>query len=95
MAGSPWRGHLLSVGALAVVTGAIYACKAFVPVLSLGVLYLFAVLPVAAFLRARDHAIPVAVASAALFNFLFLPPLYTFHLSDGGHWFALPPSTWP
>ena len=86
--GRPGAGVLLSVGALAVVTGAIYACKAFVPVLSLGVLYLFAVLPVAA-LFGRAYAISVALASAALFNFLFLPPLYTFRLSNGEHWFAL------
>ena len=81
-------GVLLSVGALVLVTGAIYACKSFVPVLSLGVLYLFAVLPVAA-LYGRAYAVPVALASAALFNFLFLPPLYTFRLSNGEHWFAL------
>ena len=68
--------------------GAIYVCKSFVPVLSLGVLYLFAVLPVAV-LFGRAYAIPVALASAALFNFLFLPPLYTFRLSNGEHWFAL------
>jgi two-component system sensor histidine kinase KdpD len=81
-------GVFLSVLSLALVTGAIYAFKAFVPVLSLGVLYLFAVLPVAA-LYGRAYAIPVAVASAALFNFLFLPPLHTFRLSNGEHWFAL------
>jgi two-component system sensor histidine kinase KdpD len=81
-------GLFLSVAALALVTGAIYACKSFVPVLSLGVLYLFAVLPVAVLLG-RAYAIPVALASAALFNFLFLPPLYTFRLSNGEHWFAL------
>jgi two-component system sensor histidine kinase KdpD len=81
-------GVLLSIAALAAVTGAIYACKAFAPVLSLGVLYLFAILPVAAY-YGRAYAIPVALVSAALFNFLFLPPLYTFHLSNGEHWFAL------
>jgi two-component system sensor histidine kinase KdpD len=78
----------LCVGALAVVTGAIYVCKTFVPVLSLGVLYLLAVLPVAVLLG-RAYAIGVALASAALFNFLFLPPIYTFRLSNGEHWFAL------
>jgi two-component system sensor histidine kinase KdpD len=81
-------GILLSVAALALATGSIYLCKSFVPVLSLGVLYLFAVLPVAVLLG-RAYAIPVALASAALFNFLFLPPLYTFRLSNGEHWFAL------
>ena len=81
-------GALFSILALAVVTGAIYAFKTFVPVLSLGVLYLFAVLPVAV-LFGRGYAIAVAVASAALFNFLFLPPLYTLSLANGEHWFAL------
>ena len=78
----------MSIAVLALVTGAIYVCKSFVPVLSLGVLYLLAVLPVAV-LFGRAYAIPVALASAALFNFLFLPPLYTFRLSNGEHWFAL------
>ncbi len=81
-------GIVVSLASLALVTGAIYVCKTFVPVLSLGVLYLFAVLPVAV-LFGRAYAIPVALASAALFNFLFLPPLYTFRLANGEHWFAL------
>ena len=86
-----WRrvaNVLFCAAALAVVTGAIYVCKTFVPVLSLGVLYLFAVVPVAVLLG-RAYAITVAVASAGLFNFLFLPPIYTLRLSDGEHWFAL------
>ena len=78
----------MSIAVLALVTAAIYVCKSFVPVLSLGVLYLLAVLPVAV-IFGRAYAIPVALASAALFNFLFLPPLYTFRLSNGEHWFAL------
>lgn len=78
----------MSLAALGLVTGAIYVCKSFVPVLSLGVLYLFAVLPVAV-LFGRAYAITVALVSAGLFNFLFLPPIYTLRLSDGEHWFAL------
>jgi two-component system sensor histidine kinase KdpD len=81
-------GVLLCIAALALVTGAIYVCKTFVPVLSLGVLYLFAVLPVAVLLG-RAYAIGVAVASALCFNFFFLPPIYTLTLADGEHWFAL------
>jgi len=46
------------------------------------------VLPVAA-LYGRAYAVAVALASAALFNFLFLPPLHTFRLANGEHWFAL------
>ncbi len=81
-------GILVSLAALGLVTGAIYVFKYFVPVLSLGVLYLFAVLPVAV-LFGRAYAVAVALASAGLFNFLFLPPLYTLRLTDGENWFAL------
>ena len=81
-------GILVSLAALGLVTGAIYVFKEFVPVLSLGVLYLFAVLPVAV-LFGRAYAVAVALASAGLFNFLFLPPLYSLRLTDGEHWFAL------
>ena len=42
------KSIVLSLGAVAVVTGAIFALEPVAPVLSLGVLYLFAVLPVAA-----------------------------------------------
>ena len=76
-----------SVGAVAVVTVAIEIFKTFVPVLSLGVLYVFAVLVVAFWGIA--YAVPVAVASMLAFNWFFLPPLYTFTLADGSNWFAL------
>jgi two-component system, OmpR family, sensor histidine kinase KdpD len=81
-------GVLASVALLAAVTGAIELLKGHVPVLSLGVLYLFAVLPVAV-VWGLAYAIPVSIASMAAFNFLFLPPLYTFTLADSRNWFAL------
>jgi two-component system sensor histidine kinase KdpD len=77
-----------SAAAVAVVTVAIFAFREGVPVLSLGVLYLFAVLPVAV-LWGLAYAIPVAVASMAAFNFFFFHPVHTFHLADGENWFAL------
>jgi two-component system sensor histidine kinase KdpD len=77
-----------SLAFLAVVTGAIYLFRQAVPILSLGVLYLFAVLPVA-ILWGRVHAIFVAVASMLAFNFFFLPPRHTFHLEERTNWFAL------
>jgi len=81
-------GALASVAAVAIVTGAIQLLQPYIPVLSLGVLYVFAVLPIAiAFGMA--YAIPVAVASMLAFNFFFLPPLYTFTLADSQNWFAL------
>jgi two-component system sensor histidine kinase KdpD len=81
-------GVLACVAAVAIVTGAIQLLKPYVPVLSLGVLYAFAVLPIAiAFGMA--YAVPVALASMLAFNFFFLPPLYTFTLADSQNWFAL------
>jgi two-component system sensor histidine kinase KdpD len=77
-----------SVGAVVAVTVAIELFKTFVPVLSLGVLYVFAVVVVAAAWGMR-YAIPVAVASMFAFNWFHLPPLHTFTLADGENWFAL------
>jgi two-component system, OmpR family, sensor histidine kinase KdpD len=73
---------------VAVVTAAIELCDDYVPVLSLGVLYVFAVLPIAVF-WGPALAVPVAIASMLAFNFFFLPPLYTFTLADRQNWFAL------
>src|SRR5213078_5276794 len=78
----------LSAGAVAVVTGAIFGLKEVAPVLSLGVLYLFAVLPVAVF-YGLAYALGVSVASMLAFNFFFLPPLHTLALSDSENWVAL------
>jgi K+-sensing histidine kinase KdpD len=83
-----WAGALASVLCLAGVTGLIYAFEDVVPVLSLGVLYLFAVLPVAV-VWGRAYAVGVAVASMLAFNFFFLPPKHTLRLEDSENWFAL------
>ena len=56
--------------------------KPAVPVLSLVVLYLFAVLPMAVGWGARAGGGTIGWMLA--FNFFFLPPLYTFTLADGG-----------
>jgi K+-sensing histidine kinase KdpD len=79
---------LLSLGAVALVTGAIFALEPVAPVLSLGVLYLFAVLPVAA-LWGFPLAAFISVVSMLTFNFLFLPPTHTFRLADSENWVAL------
>ena len=81
-------GSLASVALLAAVTGAIELLKGHVPVLSLGVLYLFAVLPVSV-VWGLAYSIPVSIAGMAAFNFFFLPPLHTFTLDDSRNWFAL------
>jgi two-component system sensor histidine kinase KdpD len=81
-------GWLVSVTLLGAVTGAIELLKSHVPVLSLAVLYLLAVLPVAV-VWGVAFGVVVSIASMAAFNFLFLEPLYTFTLADSRNWFAL------
>ncbi len=79
------------VGSAAAVTAAsllVWGLDQFAPTLSLGVIYVFAVLPVAVF-WGLAYALPVAVASMLAFNFFFLPPTHTFRLSDSSNWFAL------
>ena len=78
----------ISAALVAVVTGVIALFEEWVPVLSLGVLYVFAVLPVAVVWGLR-LALPVSVASMLAFNWLFLPPRHTHTHSDGENWFAL------
>src|SRR5581483_5025203 len=81
-------GTAASAGAVAAVTGAVYALDPIAPILSLGVLYLFAVLPVAAIWGLR-FAVAVSVVSMLVFNWLFLPPRHTFHLAESEDWVAL------
>ena len=81
-------GALAGAGAVAVVTAVIEGLRHFVPVLSLGSLYIFAVLPIAVF-WGRAHAVAVSVASMLAFNWFFLSPLHTFTLADSRNWLAL------
>ena len=81
-------GLLASAGAVVFVSAAIAELKPYVPVLSLGVLYVFAVLPVAVFWGIVPATL-VSVASMLAFNWFFLPPTHTLQLSDGANWLAL------
>jgi two-component system sensor histidine kinase KdpD len=87
-----WRAGLLplggSIAAVVVVTGVVYLLREVAPVLSLGALYLLAILPVAV-LWGRAYAVFVAVASMLAFNFFFLPPTRTFRLEERSNWVAL------
>jgi two-component system, OmpR family, sensor histidine kinase KdpD len=79
---------LTSAAAVAAVTGLIYALRPVAPDVTLGALYVFAVVPVAlAF--GLVYAVPVSVASMLLFNFLFLAPVHSFSLRDSENWTAL------
>ena len=79
---------VLSAASVAIVTGAIALIQSYVPVLSLGVLYLFAILAVAV-AYGLAFAFAVSVASMLAFNWFFLPPIHTFTLADSSNWFAL------
>jgi len=81
-------GVLVSVAAVGAVTAVIFLLRDHVPVLSLGVLYLPAVLAVAV-LYGLVYAVAVSIASMAAFNFFFLPPLHTLALRDSENWLAL------
>jgi K+-sensing histidine kinase KdpD len=78
----------VSAVAVAAVTGAVYGLEQVAPVLSLGILYLFAVLPVAVF-YGLWWALGVSIASMLAFNFFFLPPRHTLALTDSENWVAL------
>src|SRR5579871_6467123 len=82
------EGVAAGVVAVALVTAVIELLDRWVPVLSLGVLYLFAVIPIAVF-WGLAYSIGVSILSMLAFNFFFLPPLYTLTLQDSRNWFAL------
>jgi two-component system sensor histidine kinase KdpD len=85
---SAWLGFATGVAGIVLVTLVIELLQSFVPVLTLGVLYVFAVLPVAV-LWGSVASVAIAVASMLAFNFFFLAPLYTFTLADPNNWFSL------
>ena len=78
----------MSVGTVAVVTGAIYGLREVVPVVSTGVVYLLAVLLVST-AWGLWLGFFTAVLSAAAFNFFHIPPTNEFTISDGENWVAL------
>ena len=81
-------GILGSAGAVALVTAGVGLLDGWIPVLSLGALYVFAVL-LAAVMWGLAFALPVAVASMLAFNWFFLPPTHTFHLRESENWLVL------
>lgn len=83
-----WSGRLLvSVAMVAAVTGLVALLKPHVPTLSLLVLYLLAVLPVAVFWGVRLAAV-TSIVSIAVFAFL-LPPTGSILLADSRNAVAL------
>jgi two-component system sensor histidine kinase KdpD len=70
------------------VSAVVALLKPHVPVVSLGALYVLAVLPVAIFWGTVLAAV-VSVASMLAFNWFFLPPYHSFHLREDQNWLAL------
>jgi two-component system sensor histidine kinase KdpD len=81
-------GVLAALLSVAVATAAIYPLKQVTPVLSLGVLYIPAVLVVSTFWGLAP-GVATSVLSAAAFNFFQLPPGGNFTLTDERDWVAL------
>src|SRR5579885_3439853 len=81
-------GILASAAAVAVVSALVDLLAPHVPVLSLGALYVLAVLAVA-ILWGAALAAAASVASMLAFNWFFLPPYHTFQLRESQNWLVL------
>jgi two-component system, OmpR family, sensor histidine kinase KdpD len=81
-------GVLTAILSVAAATAVIYPLKHLTPVLSLGVLYVLAVLVVSMF-WGLIFGIGTSLLSAAAFNFFHLPPGGRFTLADERDWVAL------
>jgi two-component system sensor histidine kinase KdpD len=81
-------GVLVALVSLGAATALIYPLKQVTPVLSLGVLYVPAVMVVSMF-WGLGFGVGASVLSAAAFNFFHLPPGGRFALADEREWVAL------
>jgi two-component system sensor histidine kinase KdpD len=81
-------GVLVAIASVGTATALIYPLKHLTPVLSLGVLYVLAVVVVSTF-WGLIFGIGTGVCSAAAFNFFHLPPRGRFTLADDRDWVAL------
>jgi len=81
-------GVLAAIAGVALATAAVYPLKRVAPVVSLGVLYVLAVVVVSTF-WGLYLGIGTSILSAAAFNFFHLPPHGRFELADERDWVAL------
>jgi two-component system, OmpR family, sensor histidine kinase KdpD len=81
-------GALVAVGALAVTTLLLYPLEEIAPAVSLGVLYLLAVLLVST-IWGLWLGLATSVAAAAAFNFFHIPPTGQFTIAEAENWVAL------
>lgn len=85
---SPVLGALVAVATVAATTLVIYPLGAVAPAVSLGVVYLLAVLLTSTF-WGLWLGLATAVMSAATFNWFHIPPTGRFHVADSQNWVAL------
>jgi K+-sensing histidine kinase KdpD len=83
-----WLGLLATLGAVVVGTLLVYPLKSVAPVVSLGVVYLPAILLISIFWGLRLGLL-ASVASAVAFNYFQLPPLHRLTIADEENWIAL------
>ncbi|HEX5762594.1 MAG TPA: ATP-binding protein [Solirubrobacterales bacterium] len=83
-----WLGLATTLVAVGAGTILVYALKSVAPVVSLGVVYLPAILLVSTVWGLR-LGLFASVASAVAFNFFHIPPLHRFPIAEGQNWVAL------
>jgi two-component system sensor histidine kinase KdpD len=81
-------GLVVAAAAVAAVTGLLFALDDAAPVVSLGVVYLLAVLLVSTLWNVW-LGIATAVASTLAYNYFHIPPTGRFSISEGENWVAL------
>ena len=81
-------GLVVAAGSLAVTTAVLFPLEQIASPVSLGVLYLLAVLLVST-LWGLWLGLATSVASAACFNFFHIPPTGRFTIADAENWVAL------
>jgi two-component system, OmpR family, sensor histidine kinase KdpD len=81
-------GLVVAIGSVALCTLAIYPLKTVAPAVSLGVVYLLAVIGTSIFWGLR-LGLFTALLSAAAFNFFHIPPIGQFTIADSRNWVAL------
>jgi len=83
-----WLGIAATVGALAVGTILVYPLRSVAPVVSLGIVYLPAILLISIVWGLRLGLL-ASVGSAIAFNFFHIPPLHRFAIASEQNWVAL------
>jgi K+-sensing histidine kinase KdpD len=83
-----WLGLLTTLAAVAASTLIVYLLKPVSPVVSLGVVYLPAILAISIFWGLRLGLL-ASLASVVAFNFFHIPPLHRFTIGSDQNWVAL------